>query len=151
MPEPDPRAELDQARAQRGGRGIGEATSTTLAYAGAAVVVVDKSKERADRVTASIRADGGRAVALHVDLRDQVAPARVIAGAIDAFGAMDVLVNVAGGMRAANAWRPLRENDAEDSRDVLLMGQAVLEKMSRPLDPESAAIAAHITDLLHQG
>lgn len=97
-----------------GGRGIGEATSTLLASSGASVVVVDKSRERAERVVASIDDDGRRAVALHVDLRDTDAPERVVAGTVDAFGSLDVVVNVAGGMRAANAWRPLRANDAED-------------------------------------
>ena len=97
-----------------GGRGMGEATSTSFAAAGAAVVVVDKAQERAERVAAAIEASGGRAVALHVDLRDADAPERVVTGAVDAFGALDVVVNVAGGMRAANAWRPLRLNDAED-------------------------------------
>jgi hypothetical protein len=42
-----------------------------------------------------------------------------------------------------------RENDAEDWREVLLMGRSVLDAMSRPLDPESAAIAADIATLLH--
>jgi 3-oxoacyl-[acyl-carrier protein] reductase len=97
-----------------GGRGIGEATSSMLASSGAAVVVVDKSKERADGAVASIRDDGRRAHAVHVDLRDADAPQRVVGAALDAFGAVDVVVNVAGGMRAANAWRPLRTNDAAD-------------------------------------
>ncbi|GIJ51372.1 hypothetical protein Val02_82580 [Virgisporangium aliadipatigenens] len=43
-----------------------------------------------------------------------------------------------------------RENGAEDVRDVLLMGRTVLDAMSRPLDPESAAIAVAIADLLHE-
>jgi NAD(P)-dependent dehydrogenase (short-subunit alcohol dehydrogenase family) len=97
-----------------GGRGMGEATSTLFASSGAAVVVVDKSRERAQRVAVAIEAAGRPAVALHVDLRDSDAPQRVVAETIAAFGSLDIVVNVAGGMRAANAWRPIRLNDAED-------------------------------------
>lgn len=43
-----------------------------------------------------------------------------------------------------------RESGAKDWRDVLPMGQAVLDAMTRPLDPESAAIAAEIATLLHE-
>jgi 3-oxoacyl-[acyl-carrier protein] reductase len=97
-----------------GGRGMGEAACRSLAASGAAVVVVDKSRERAERVADGLSADGRRAVALHVDLRDDDAPDRVVAAAVDGFGALDVVVNVAGGMRAANAWRPIRLNDPDD-------------------------------------
>jgi 3-oxoacyl-[acyl-carrier protein] reductase len=97
-----------------GGRGMGEATSTLFASSGAAVVVVDKSQERAQRVAAAIEEGGQRSVALHIDLRDPDAPQRVVAGTIAAFGSLDIVVNVAGGMRAANAWRPIRLNDPDD-------------------------------------
>ena len=82
-----------------GGRGMGEATSTLFTSSGAAVVVADKSHERAHRVADAIEAAGRRSVALHVDLRDADTPRRVVAAAIEAFGSLDIVVNVAGGMR----------------------------------------------------
>lgn len=95
-----------------GGRGIGEAVSLHLARAGASVLVVDKVHERAEQVTAAILAEGGRARAHFANLRDDGDLAGVVPAAADAFGTADVLVNVAGGMRAG--WRPLRESEPSD-------------------------------------
>jgi 3-oxoacyl-[acyl-carrier protein] reductase len=97
-----------------GGRGIGEATSRRLAEAGACVMVVDKAADRAHRVVADIVAAGGRAWSLVADLRDDGTAGRVLGEVGDRHGALDVLVNVAGGMRPSAAWRPLRELDPDD-------------------------------------
>lgn len=95
-----------------GGRGIGEAVSLQLARSGASVLVVEKVHERAERVTAAILAEGGRAKAHFANLRDDGDIAEVVPAAVEAFGVPDVLVNVAGGMRAG--WRPLRESEPSD-------------------------------------
>jgi NAD(P)-dependent dehydrogenase (short-subunit alcohol dehydrogenase family) len=95
-----------------GGRGIGESVSRVLAHAGAAVVVVDKVAERAVRVAADVSGGGGRAVPVVANLRDDAELAGVVPAALEAFGSVDVLVNVAGGMRAG--WRPLRESEPSD-------------------------------------
>jgi NAD(P)-dependent dehydrogenase (short-subunit alcohol dehydrogenase family) len=95
-----------------GGRGIGEASSVVLAAAGAAVFVVDKVGERADRVADAIAAQGGRAQAHVANLRDDDELRGIVPAAVEAFGSVDSLVNVAGGMRAG--WRPLRESEPSD-------------------------------------
>ena len=61
------------------GSGIGEATATRLAAAGAAVAVVDLVEEAAKRVAADIEAAGGRALPVACDVSD----ARSVAGAVD--------------------------------------------------------------------
>jgi NAD(P)-dependent dehydrogenase (short-subunit alcohol dehydrogenase family) len=71
-----------------GGSGIGRATSRRFAAEGAAVVVADLVGERAEAVAAEI---GGRAVQAYVTVAADVA--RMVATA----GAIDVLVNNAGG------------------------------------------------------
>jgi NAD(P)-dependent dehydrogenase (short-subunit alcohol dehydrogenase family) len=71
-----------------GGSGIGRATSRRFAAEGAAVVVADLVGERAEAVAAEI---GGRAVQADVTVAADVA--RMVATA----GAIDVLVNNAGG------------------------------------------------------
>lgn len=95
-----------------GGRGIGEAVSTTLAAAGASVVVVDKVGERAARVADSIVDAGGRATAFVANLRNDDELAEIVPMSLATYGSVDVLVNVAGGMRAD--WQPLRESDPSD-------------------------------------
>jgi 3-oxoacyl-[acyl-carrier protein] reductase len=97
-----------------GGRGIGDATSRVLADEGAAVVVVDKVADRADRVAGSIVESGGRAHPLVGNLRDDDFLPRIVEETVHTYGSLDVLVNVAGGMRSVSAWRPLRESDPDD-------------------------------------
>jgi NAD(P)-dependent dehydrogenase (short-subunit alcohol dehydrogenase family) len=52
------------------GGGIGQSYAEALARAGAAVVVADINMQGADRVVAGITADGGRAIAVPVDVSD---------------------------------------------------------------------------------
>ena len=70
------------------GSGIGEASAHGLAAFGAEVICADLNLEGAERVAEAIRAEGGRAEAILLDMRDA---AGVIA-ARDRIGAPDVLV-----------------------------------------------------------
>lgn len=76
-----------------GSRGIGEAVSRAYAREGAGVALTYASDERAaaavvDRITAA----SGRAVALRLDLEDRASIDAAVAGAVEAFGGLDVLV-----------------------------------------------------------
>lgn len=97
-----------------GGRGMGESVSLLFAAEGANVVCVDKVGERAERVSAQIVADGGRAIPLTINLREDARLQEIIDATIAAYGSIDILVNIAGGMRLETAWRPLREMDPTD-------------------------------------
>jgi len=79
-----------------GGSGIGAATARRLADEGAGVVVADLSGTRAEVVTASITASGGRAAAIKMDASDPQAVQRTLRVALDAFGRVDIMVNNAG-------------------------------------------------------
>ena len=79
-----------------GGSGIGAATARRLADEGAGVVVADLSGTRAEVVTASITASGGRAAAIKMDASDPEAVQRTLRVALDAFGRVDIMVNNAG-------------------------------------------------------
>ena len=61
----------DVAVVTGGGSGIGEAIARTLARAGAAVAVADLAQESAQRVAKQIEADGGRALAVTLDIADR--------------------------------------------------------------------------------
>jgi NAD(P)-dependent dehydrogenase (short-subunit alcohol dehydrogenase family) len=76
-----------------GGSGIGEAIATKLARAGAAVAVADLSQESAARVAGAIRASGGKALPVRMDIGD---PASIEAGLAlvrSEFGPISILVN----------------------------------------------------------
>src|SRR5271170_7966599 len=76
-----------------GGNGIGRATAHRLASEGAGVVVMDLKAEDAGAVAESISKAGGRALAIAGDARLEPDIARTIERGIEAFGAIDVLVN----------------------------------------------------------
>jgi NAD(P)-dependent dehydrogenase (short-subunit alcohol dehydrogenase family) len=107
---PDPAMLGDQVALIAGGAGgIGEATTRLLAAAGAAVVIADKEREPAEKLAAEISADGGRAHALAVDLMDEGECGAMVADAVAAFGGIDILANVAGGMKKHAPWAHLRD------------------------------------------
>src|SRR5580692_1477376 len=90
------------------GRGIGRSVAKLLASEGASVVVNDLGAEMdgsgqdagpAQQVVAEIAEAGGKAVVNGADVSDFAAAEGLIAGAIDQFGRLDVLVNVAGILR----------------------------------------------------
>lgn len=77
--------------------GIGRQTAQQLAVdAGASVYVADRDAVGAAKAVAEIRADGGRAEALVVDLADTARLAGRMTALTAAFGPPDILVNNAG-------------------------------------------------------
>jgi NAD(P)-dependent dehydrogenase (short-subunit alcohol dehydrogenase family) len=90
------------------GRGIGRSVALLLARQGASVVVNDlgaaldgsgSDASPAQQVVAEIGAVGGKAVANAADVSDHGAAEALIRTAIEEFGRLDVLVNVAGILR----------------------------------------------------
>ena len=79
-----------------GASGIGEAAAETLAAAGAAVVVGDIDGAGADRTRDRITSGGGRAMALAVDTAQADQVSALVEAAVDEFGRLDVMANVAG-------------------------------------------------------
>ncbi len=75
------------------GGGIGQAYAEALAAAGASVVVADIADEQAAIVAAGIRASGGRAQSVRVDVADPASAAAMAEAAVAQFGGIDYLVN----------------------------------------------------------
>jgi len=73
--------------------GIGRATASALAEAGAAVGVADLNLDGAEDVADSIRAAGFRAAALLVDVAEEDSIAAMVAEAVQRFGGLDILHN----------------------------------------------------------
>lgn len=90
--------------------GIGAAIATGLAAEGAMVVVADLNRADAESVAKSIRADGHRAVAIGVDVRERDQMRALAELATREFGRLDVWFNNAGVALA----RPFLDTTAED-------------------------------------
>ncbi|WP_419707598.1 3-oxoacyl-ACP reductase FabG [Promicromonospora sp. NFX87] len=80
-------------------RGIGAATARRLAKDGYAVAVLDLLEEQAKATAEAIVADGGRALAVGVDVADEQSVADAVARVTAELGAPTVLVNNAGILR----------------------------------------------------
>lgn len=82
-----------------GGRDIGKACVLRLAQAGANVVLsYHQSSTGADETVAEVKAAGGNAVAVKVDLTKAADAQALAAKAIEAFGGIDILVHNTGGL-----------------------------------------------------
>ena len=78
------------------GRGIGEGIARDLAAEGARVAVADIDLAAAERVAAAIGKDGGKAIALQVNVTDRASVKAMIQATVRAFGRLDVMFNNAG-------------------------------------------------------
>lgn len=84
-----------------GGRDIGRACVMRLAKAGANVVInYHSSNEGADSAVAEIEAAGGKAIALQGDMTAQADVDALIAKTVEAFGSIDTVMHVTGGLVA---------------------------------------------------
>jgi NADP-dependent 3-hydroxy acid dehydrogenase YdfG len=90
--------------------GIGAATALELATHGAAVVLGARRTDRLDSLVARIRAEGGRAEMLEVDVTKRADLEQLVALAVNRFGRLDVLVGNAGVARTA----PMADLDVDD-------------------------------------
>ena len=84
-----------------GGSGIGAATARMMAANGASVMIADRNAEQARLVAAGIIKAGGEAAAIGLDLAEsaQIHAAVDLAG--QTFGGIDILVNTAAFVKAA--------------------------------------------------
>jgi len=92
------------------GRGIGRAVSLSLAQAGARIVVASNEPENNEKVAAEIRALGGEAFPLFVDMASPESIREAFRKAAEEFGRIEILVNNAGITRDALAVRMKRDD-----------------------------------------
>ena len=81
--------------------GIGETTARHLAALGAAVVLGARRLERPEVIAAELAASGQKAKPIAMDVTKKADVEAFVAGAVQAFGKLDVLVNNAGLMAIA--------------------------------------------------
>jgi NAD(P)-dependent dehydrogenase (short-subunit alcohol dehydrogenase family) len=101
------------------GRGIGKEVALLLARQGATVIVNDPgvgrngelTEERpADEVVAEIIAEGGKAEANYDSVADYQKTGAMVQGAVNRYGKLDILVNVAGVLRERMIWNMTEED-----------------------------------------
>jgi NAD(P)-dependent dehydrogenase (short-subunit alcohol dehydrogenase family) len=79
-----------------GAHGIGLATARRLASEGAAVAVADIDYAEADRTAQVIKAAGGKALAVQLDVTERAAVEAMLANVLEHYPQVDVLCNIAG-------------------------------------------------------
>jgi NADP-dependent 3-hydroxy acid dehydrogenase YdfG len=95
--------------------GIGEAAALALAREGAAVALGARRKDRLEGLAERIEADGGRALALEVDVSDEGQARRFVETAHGELGGLSIVVNNAGVMLLG----PVEGADPGDWRRML--------------------------------
>ena len=103
------------------GSGNGRACAVALAEAGAAVCVADLPSADSAGTVATIRAGGGHALAVDVDVRNRGQVEAMVASAVQRFGRLDILVNNAGITRRS-LLLDVTEADFDDLIGVNLKG-----------------------------
>jgi NAD(P)-dependent dehydrogenase (short-subunit alcohol dehydrogenase family) len=98
-----------------GAQGLGEAICHALAAAGMIVLVADIREETAEKVASEIGAEGGKAIALRLDVTDEHQISSSVAKAIEQHGHLDVLINNAG----TDLTVPIEELDVQDWDRIL--------------------------------
>lgn len=114
-------------------RGIGRAIALRLADAGASVVVTDIATDGVDQAAAEINSSDGRAIGIAADVSSSDDIERLVAGAVKAFGGVDILVNNAA-LRGWYTWDTLTPEVwdrymAVNERAVFFVSQAVGRQM----------------------
>lgn len=91
-------------------RGIGRACALSLAQAGCRVALAARDRAKLEEVAAEIRAAGGEAVPVSLDLSDEASIKAAFAEAATALGPLHILVNNAGITRDGLALRMKRDD-----------------------------------------
>src|SRR6266576_6228824 len=133
-----------------GGSGIGRCTALELTALGANVAIVGRTVEKLTEVQREIEEDGGQAMSLACDIRDET----MVVGAIDAvlarYGRIDGLVNNAGGQFRS----PLKAISTKGFEAVVrnnLTGGFIFmrEVYNRWMEVNGGAIVNIIADIWH--
>ncbi|MDP6705913.1 MAG: SDR family oxidoreductase [Alphaproteobacteria bacterium] len=137
-----------------GGRGIGREVALSLASEGAKVVVADlgvstegdgEDKGPAEAVAAEIEAAGGEALASTDSVSDPDGAAAMVQAAVDGFGRIDAVVNIAGILRDA-MFHKMTHEEWQAVIDVHLNGTFYVSHAAMPLMREQASGAfVHFT------
>lgn len=103
------------------GRGIGAATAKKFALEGATVVVADLNQEDINKTVEEIKANGGNAIGMNVNVTDRNQVAKMIKETSETFGGLNIVVNNAG-ITADSQLVKMTEEQWDKVLDVNLKG-----------------------------
>jgi NAD(P)-dependent dehydrogenase (short-subunit alcohol dehydrogenase family) len=112
--------------------GVGAATARMFAAEGARVCVVDRDAARATDTVDLIRQAGGEAIACEADITREDDCARIVASAIEHFGALDILVNNVGIAGKIAPLETLTQAEWDNVFDVNVRGATMLTRCALP-------------------
>lgn len=123
--------------------GIGEATASGLAAAGAKVAIAARRSDRLKGLADRIAGAGGVALQVETDMTRTEDIARLVDATIAQWGRLDILVNNAGVMLLS----PLAEARAEDLRHMVELNLTSLMELTRVALPHLKASKGHIVNI----
>ncbi len=121
MDYPDFRLDGQVALVTGASKGIGWDLAKAMAHAGASMAVAARDLPSLERLADEIRADGGEALAVELDVRDVAQISTAFEQVREHFGSLDVLVNNAG-LGANHPAEDITESDWDEMMDVNLRG-----------------------------
>ncbi|SCW57575.1 NAD(P)-dependent dehydrogenase, short-chain alcohol dehydrogenase family [Rhizobium mongolense subsp. loessense] len=112
--------------------GIGRAAAKLFAAKGAKLVVTARRKAELEMLVAEIEADGGEAVAVAGDIRDEELHRALVETASRRFGGLDIAFNNAGGTGAYGSLADISLGDWRDTVDLNLTSGFLAAKHQAP-------------------
>ena len=117
------------------GRGIGREAALLLAQAGAKLTIADLDEASAQSVADEIKAKGGSAIAVKVDVTNAESPQAMVRAALDAHGRVDILV-INAAVWTTKVFKDMTPQDYDRDIRVTLYGtlyssRAVLDAMTQ--------------------
>ena len=125
-------------------RGIGRAIALHLAGEGANVVLTARDIALLGAAVLEITGAGGKAVLMAADLREADASAAVARRAVDAFGAIDIVVNNAGATKRGE-FEELSDDDWMDGFALKFFGAVRLTRAAWPQLRARCGSVVHIS------
>ena len=104
-----------------GSRGIGKAIAEKLGQTCNVAVGYSSSKEKADEVVTLIKENGGKAIAVSIDVTSQESVEQCFESVENEFSSIDILINNAG-ITKDNIFPRLKQEDWDDVVDTNLTG-----------------------------
>lgn len=127
-----------------GGSGvIGSAICKRLAKDGAKVVVAARTLDKLEAVAAEIKAAGGEAAAVQVDVTDKASCAQLTEETVRIFGRLDCLVNCAGVTGRLENLKPFHEYEDELWNKVIATNMTGVFNASKPAINKMIELGIH--------